>query len=349
MASRTQRTVYVVRNNFEISCFSNAFKIRTFSTDKRRIINKLPAKHIGHIVAIGHGSISTAALELCARYGVALTVMRFNGAIVANLFSLKNSCLKAVNMPAATTIDKDFCFILGKKFCTEKITAQLSMLRAWQRRSPQVDFRFEIARLAELLRRLVLLKSQSLESLRGLEGLSASSYFSCLRVRARERFSEFYSNCRTRRPPLDFLNCLLSFAYSLLIAEVSVALISAGLALGPGFLHNGREHGRRGLVLDFMEPYRISIADRTVLRTVNRGQINVKSDFYKDEIRGGFYLTESGKRTLVKEFERTMTTISRLGKIAASHKDMRGEMIEHAKVLAGLILTNTNNTSNRNS
>lgn len=133
--------------------------------------------------------------------------------------------------------------------------------------------RVDTGRLAEVSAQLQGLLPQiaaetSLESLRGLEGSGATAYFGVLDEMILREKETFFFHERSRRPPLDAFNALLSFAYSLLAHDCASALESVGLDAYVGFLHRDRP-GRESLALDLMEELRACMADRFVLTIVN--------------------------------------------------------------------------------
>lgn len=136
--------------------------------------------------------------------------------------------------------------------------------------------------------------------LRGLEGVGASAYFGVLDERILQGKETFFFRARSRRPPLDPFNALLSFAYSLLANDCASALESVGLDSYAGFLHRDRP-GRASLALDLMEELRPCIADRFVLTLVNN-RILKGADFRQQE-GGAVLLTDEARRTFLKHWQ----------------------------------------------
>ena len=140
----------------------------------------------------------------------------------------------------------------------------------------------------------------SLDSLRGLEGSAASAYFSVLDDMILQGKDTFFFHGRSRRPPLDAFNAMLSFAYSLLTHDCASALESVGLDAYVGYLHRDRP-GRESLALDLMEELRPCFADRFVLTLVNNRVVK-PSDFEFRE-SGAVYLTDSARRTFLQKWQ----------------------------------------------
>lgn len=148
----------------------------------------------------------------------------------------------------------------------------------------------------------------SLESLRGLEGAGATAYFSVLDDMILREKETFFFRGRSRRPPLDAFNALLSFAYSLLAHDCASALESAGLDAYVGYLHRDRA-GRESLALDLMEELRPCFADRFVLTLVNNRVM--KADCFDFRESGAVLLTDGGRKAFLQKWqERKKETIT---------------------------------------
>lgn len=173
--------------------------------------------------------------------------------------------------------------------------------------------RVDTGRLAEVSAQLQGLLPQiaaetSLESLRGLEGSGATAYFGVLDEMILREKETFFFHERSRRPPLDAFNALLSFAYSLLAHDCASALESVGLDAYVGFLHRDRP-GRESLALDLMEELRACMADRFVLTIVNNRVLKASDFVFRES--GAVLLTDEGRRTFLRRWqERKYETIT---------------------------------------
>lgn len=144
---------------------------------------------------------------------------------------------------------------------------------------------------------------------RGIEGAAARAYFGVLGQRVRQEREAFAPNGRTRRPPLDRMNCLLSFLYALLLADCTAALAGVGLDPYVGFLHGDRP-GKPSLALDLMEEFRPLLADRLALTLVNRKQVRPE----------GFMVREGG---VVEMFDATRRDV------VAAWRERKLETVTH--------------------
>ena len=140
-------------------------------------------------------------------------------------------------------------------------------------------------------------RTDGLDTLRGIEGEAANSYFNVFDHLIVAQKNDFVFRQRSRRPPLDEVNCLLSFIYTLLMHDVRSALETVGLDSCVGFLHRDRP-GRPGLALDIMEEFRPFIADRLALSFINREQVR-KKGFRKMESGAVFMDDDTRKEVLV--------------------------------------------------
>ena len=145
-----------------------------------------------------------------------------------------------------------------------------------------------------------VLAAADLEALRGLEGVGASAYFGVLDHMLLNRKEDFYFRGRNRRPPLDRVNAMLSFAYSLLAHDCASALESVGLDAYVGFLHRDRP-GRESLALDLMEELRPCMADRFVLTLVNNRMI--RPEDFQAQDSGAVLLTDEGRKKFLKAWQ----------------------------------------------
>lgn len=145
-----------------------------------------------------------------------------------------------------------------------------------------------------------LLEADTTDTLRGLEGVSANAYFDAFDMLILNNKDEFYFHTRSRRPPMDNVNALLSFAYSLLGNDCASALESVGLDSYVGFLHTDRP-GRISLALDLMEELRPCIADRFVLTMINNRKLHDR-DFDKQE-NGAVRLTDDARKVFLRSWQ----------------------------------------------
>ena len=166
------------------------------------------------------------------------------------------------------------------------------------------------SRLDEAARHLsdsarLALSSPSMDVLRGLEGDAANAYFSAFPSLIRNKDPEFAFSRRSRRPPRDAVNAILSFLYVLLAQDCRAAAESHGLDPQMGFLHRDRP-GRLSLALDLMEEFRAPVADRLCLSLINRRQIPPSG--FRLEETGGVFLTDDSRTIVLKAWQERKRT-----------------------------------------
>jgi CRISPR-associated protein Cas1 len=141
----------------------------------------------------------------------------------------------------------------------------------------------------------------NLDTVRGIEGEAARTYFDNLtRLLRKDARAAFAMNGRSRRPPRDRFNALLSFVYSMVMNDCRSALESVGLDPQLGFLHAVRP-GRAALALDLMEEFRAILADRLVLTLINRGQISEKD--FEERPGGAVHMQDDARKTVVVAYQ----------------------------------------------
>jgi len=145
-----------------------------------------------------------------------------------------------------------------------------------------------------------LQKDLPLDTLRGIEGDSAHLYFSVFDNLIVSQKDDFKFDQRNRRPPLDNVNCLLSFLYTMVMHDVRSALECIGLDSCVGFLHRDRP-GRAGLALDIMEEFRSFLADRLVLSLINRDQVNNKG--FKKSATGAVLMDDDTRKIVLVAYQ----------------------------------------------
>lgn len=273
-------------------------------------IAKIPLHNIEAICTFGHQGASPALLHACMEQQISITFFtssgRFRGRVTGemngNVTLRKRQYSVSEDETACTGIAKHM--MIGKLYNSEQLLKRIIRDHALRVDTERIGL--AIDRLKEA--RKFAADSQMLDSLRGIEGNAASTYFSVFNECILQQKDVFCFTSRNRRPPLDPVNALLSFSYALLANETAAALEGVGLDSYVGFLHRDRP-GRKSLALDVMEELRPVIADRFVLKLINRQQMNSK-DFVTKE-NGAVILTDEARRTFLqlwqKEKQETFT------------------------------------------
>ncbi len=263
---------------------------------------RVPLHHLSAVVCFGHTGLSAPLMHRLADEGIALVLLdaqgrfkaRLEGAVSGNVL-LRQAQFQRVNDPTFT-LDTARACVAGK------IKNSRQVLQRGAREAKVEDEAKYLSRLAADLATSLrdLPQANTLDQIRGIEGEAARQYFGGLNLLLRaDQRAAFAMNGRTRRPPRDRFNALLSFLYAMWMNDCRSALEAAGLDPQAGFLHALRP-GRAALALDLMEEFR-PWADRLALTLVNRGQIKA-NDF---EIRegGGVSLQTDARKVVVVAFQ----------------------------------------------
>jgi len=297
---RLLNTLYVSTQGAYLSRESETIHVRVEQETRMRV----PIQQISSVVCLGNVAFSSGFLELCAKNGVSVSCLtehgkfqaRMEGPVRGNVL-LRRQQYRAADDPNASA--GIVAAIVGAKVAN----ARNVLLRA-AREHPTFEEKKKLAEaaihLASTLRALTLDPKPDVDTLRGLEGDAAHAYFAVFNSLILAQKEDFVFTQRSRRPPLDNLNALLSFLYTLLTHEAVGALESVGLDPAVGFLHTDRP-GRPGLALDLVEEFRAPVADRLALSLINRRQIQAKH--FEHTASGAVTLTETGRREVIQAWQ----------------------------------------------
>ena len=268
----------------------------------KEVVGRFPLHTLQNIVVFSYAGASPALMGACAQRQIGLAFCTPRGRFLARVCGegsgnvlLRRTQYRAADDPVqCCQISRTMIF--GKLFNT-----RWSMERTRRDHSLRVDseqFSSASRQICALLPQVR--EATDPEELRGLEGVGASAYFKVFDQMILGDKDTFFFHGRSRRPPLDAVNAMLSFAYSLLAHDCASALESVGLDSYVGFLHRDRP-GRTSLALDLMEELRPCMADRFVLTLINNRQVKA-SDFLHME-SGAVLLTDDGRKTFLKNWQ----------------------------------------------
>lgn len=275
-----------------------------------KAVARYPLHTLQSIISFSYAGASPALMGACARREIGLAFCSPRGRFLARISGpthgnvlLRRTQYRMADDPVQS------CHIARNMIFGKVYNARWSVERTRRDHALRIDCQQFGAVSGQLHRLLPQIAAEtSLESLRGLEGIGAAAYFSVLDDMILREKETFFFRERSRRPPLDPFNALLSFAYSLLAHDCASALESVGLDAYVGYLHRDRP-GRESLALDLMEELRPCFADRFVLTLVNN-RVFKASDFEIQE-SGAVFLTDAAHRTFLKHWqERKRTPIN---------------------------------------
>ncbi len=274
---------------------------------------QIPFDQLQAVVIFGDGIVTPAAMGRLASHGIGVTYLDRNGRFQARVEGpvSGNVLLRSAqhHLHDNNRLELARTQVAGKlQNCRSQL---LRSARDTDIAGDQQALRDSAHRLGELLPQVAV--CPALDSLRGLEGLAAREYFSAFAFMIRTDRDHFRPDGRTRRPPLDRMNAMLSFLYALLTSDCVHALEAVGLDPQVGCLHVLRP-GRPALALDLMEPLRPLFADRLALTLVNRKQLR-PADFEIAE-SGAVHLSDNARSTVLtawQERKREVVTHPELG------------------------------------
>lgn len=260
---------------------------------------QVPLHHLGGLVCFGNVMVSPGLMHKLADEGKSLVLLDHNGRFKARLEGgiSGNILLRKAQYKAAE--DGSQVLEIARAIIAGKVKNSRSVLLRGARETDNAD---DIARLDAVALGLAqtlgnLKHATDVDTVRGLEGEAAKNYFGVLPLIIKPQYREAFAlNGRTRRPPLDRTNALLSFLYSMLMNDCRSALETVGLDPQLGFLHVVRP-GRAALALDLQEEFRSVLVDRFALTLINRGQVQA-NDFDTRE-GGAVMLNDKGRKTVV--------------------------------------------------
>lgn len=270
----------------------------------------IPIHHLESICVFGQSNMSPHAVDLCCKNGVAINYLSESGYFRARFVGIPDTSVSLRRAQFRSADNGKRSAAIARDIVAGKIqNMRNSLLRAGrenQAPSEQETIENVTDRLARQIR--ILGESQKtgpasnevLDSIRGAEGLATREYFSVFTYTLKQQREYFSFSSRTRRPPRDRINCLLSFLYALLRHDCITALASVGLDPFVGFLHTERPN-RPSLALDLMEEFRPWIADRLAITLINRQQIS--KEHIVEREGGAFEFTETGRKSVITAYQ----------------------------------------------
>ena len=256
---------------------------------------RLPIHLIDDVVCMGRVSLTPYAMNLCAVRGIPITLLSAGGRILARIIGTQRGNVSVRRRQFQMAESPEESALMAREFISGKIANARTLLLCCDRQRKDSDDRSvltAIRRLGRLSRQLRDPEVKTLERLRSIEGDAAKRYYRVFNRLLTVTDPFFSFERRTRRPPKDPVNALLSYAYTFLALDVQAACEAVGLDPQIGFLHVDRS-GRPSLALDLMEELRPILADRLVLSLINRRQIGPNHFITRSD--GGIMLNEAGR------------------------------------------------------
>ena len=277
----------------------------------------VPIHHLESICAFGQVVVTPPAMALCWEHQVAVHYHTENGYLLAQVLGSGDTRYLLRRAQYAAADDPHDSSRIARQFVAGKLqNARSNLLRSGREADGDSDRRKltgAAAELARLIRRLGHDQPiaqgcglrEALDPIRGLEGLGTRVYFSVFQYMLKQQREDFRFVTRTRRPPRDRINCLLSFIYALVRHDCLAALTTAGLDPYVGWLHATRA-GRPACALDLMEEFRPCLAERLALTLINRRQIELQH--FREREGGAVEFTDRGRKEVIQAWQQRKQT-----------------------------------------
>lgn len=285
-------TIYITAEDAFIGKTDERLKVK----QQKKTLLDVPMLKVEGVVVLGRATISPAVVVELLDRKIPLSFLTINGRYVGRLEPelTKNIFVRSAQWQAAGETDKALHVV--RSFIRGKLKNYKSSLLRSQRDGVE-GLQPGIDRLQSSIGAIA--KTDSIDSLRGIEGAGSAAYFGHFDRLIRGQ--EFTFNGRQRRPPTDPVNALLSLGYTLLFHDLQSAVNIVGFDPYLGYLH-AQHYGRAGLALDLMEEFRPLVVDATVLTAINK-RILSPEHFIQESLSNAVTLTEEGLKIFLRQYE----------------------------------------------
>ncbi len=266
------------------------------------VLAKVPLHNLEAIITHGHHGASPKLMQKCASENIKLVFLDRNGYFLARVEGETKGSVHLRVLQVEKRMEDDFALSISKNFISAKIyNSRWVLERAIREHTMRLDVQ-PIEEVSQYLYETLkaIQDCAEPEELRGYEGNAAERYFSVFDLLIVNQKEDFYFYKRSKRPPLDRVNALLSYFYTLLSIDIGAALETVGLDPYIGFMHTDRS-GRKSLALDMLEELRAVMVDRFVLSIINK-KIVQEDDFEVQE-SGAVILKDLSRKTLLQHWQ----------------------------------------------
>lgn len=290
-------TLYVDSHRASVGVRSKSLEVRI----EGRLAGRFPLAGLESVVISGAGQITTTAIERCVENGVRVAAIRRRGGLhfAVGGPTSGNVLLRVAQVRLADDVAR--ANGVARVVVAGKLQNARRLMARWAWDATPIVKEI-ITEQNELIGACIerLAWAPNGDAIRGLEGEATRRYFKALGAHLESRSSGFVMEKRSRRPPRDPVNALMSFMYGLLVAELVGACDACGLDPQVGFLH-GMRPGRPSLALDLIEEFRAGFADRFAISLLTRRQL--REEHFVKGAGGAVYLDDEGRRIVFDEYE----------------------------------------------
>lgn len=293
-------TLYVMTQRAYVCLDHETVKVEV----KGELQMQVPLHHLGAIVTLGNVMMSPFIMARCAEDGRAVVILDRNGKFKCRVVGKTSGNVLLRQTQYEAVRDRERSAAIARNMVAGKVKNARQILMRGARETTDADESAVLRKAGDTLADALfhLKDATDIDHVRGLEGEAANAYFQVFdRMVKEEERPAFRMNGRNRRPPLDPMNALLSFLYTLLLNDCISAVEGVGLDSQMGFLHVLRP-GRPSLGLDIMEEFRAVLADRLALTLINRKQITEKH--FEVRPGGATYLDDAGRKEVIMAYQK---------------------------------------------
>lgn len=287
-------SLYIIKNGVSLGLKAN----RIYISKEGEETKEIPIHKVDRIIIFEGVKISSNLIQYAIENNIEINFLKGNGQYLGRVSGGEYDRAEIVRKQILLTGDENFRVEMSKKIIKSKLSNQITILL----RRKKIDE--SITKNIDLIKRMKenIENCKSVEEIMGHEGISAKEYFEGI---SRTINEEFAFEGRSKRPPKDMFNAMISMAYTLLFSEINSIAASKGLYVYAGFMHSDKK-GHPALISDFIEEWRPVICDSTVISIINKKWIK-KEDFNFNN-DGSVYLNQNGRKILVEHMTRKLNS-----------------------------------------
>ena len=287
-------SLYITKNGVSLGLKAN----RIYISKEGEETKEIPIHKVDRIIIFEGVKISSNLIQYAIENNIEINFLKGNGQYLGRVSGGEYDRAEIVRKQILLTGDENFRVEMSKKIIKSKLSNQITILL----RRKKIDE--SITKNIDLIKRMKenIENCKSVEEIMGHEGISAKEYFEGI---SRTINEEFAFEGRSKRPPKDMFNAMISMAYTLLFSEINSIAASKGLYVYAGFMHSDKK-GHPALISDFIEEWRPVICDSTVISIINKKWIK-KEDFNFNN-DGSVYLNQNGRKILVEHMTRKLNS-----------------------------------------
>jgi CRISP-associated protein Cas1 len=291
-------TLYITSEDAYLSKERETFVVEVDNTK----VFQAPVHSIENIVCFGFKSLTPALMAFCAENNVGVSYLSPTGQFLARVYGSQKGNVLLRKGQYGIADNESASLSYARPIIAAKVTNYRSLLLRHQRNHPEECSETVVSAAVTLANRLSDIRNAGdLDELRGHEGECANVYFGVLSSLITDQTGGFVFTRRSKRPPLDAANALLSFLYAILANDVRSALETTGLDPQVGFLHQIRP-GRPSLALDIMEEFRAYLGDRVMLNLINLKQVSI--DDFEVRESGEVRMSDDARKTVLSAYQK---------------------------------------------